>query len=71
MREVALGLRDITERMYNVSLGPRPFLGRKNGLVQSVHACVKNSVKITVKSLVYVEMKYTAEVFGTRLLLHV
>ena len=27
------------------SLGPRPFFGRKNGLVQSVHACTKNSVK--------------------------
>ena len=26
--------------------------------------------KITVKSLVYVEMNYTAEVFGTRLLFY-
>ena len=25
--------------------GPRPFFGRKNGLVQSVHACANKSVK--------------------------
>ena len=56
---------------HHLAWGPGRFLGKKNGLVQSVHACAKNSRKITVKSLVYVEMKYTAKVFGTRLLLHV
>ena len=29
----------------HIASGPGRFLGRKNGLVQSVHACAKNSVK--------------------------
>ena len=33
------------EAAKKISLSPGRFLGRKNGLVQSVHACAKNSVK--------------------------
>ena len=53
------------------SLGPRPFFGeekRPSAICSRMHEKLR---KITVKSLVYVEVKYTAEVIGTRLLIHV
>ena len=57
--------------IYVVSLGPRPFFGeeKRPGAIRS--RMREKFRKITVKSLVYVEMKYTAKVFGTRLLFHV
>ena len=53
------------------SLGPRPFFGeeKRPGAISS--RMREKFRKITVKSLVYVEMNYTAKVFGTRLLFHV
>ena len=55
----------------HTSLGPRPIFGEEKRPGAICSRMREKLRKITVKSLVYVEMKYTAEVFGTRLLLHV
>ena len=53
------------------SLGLRPFFGEKKWPGAICSRMREKRRKITVKSLVYVEMKYKVKVFGTRLLLHV
>ena len=53
------------------SLGPRPFFGEEKRPGAICSRMREKLRKITLKSLVYLEMKYTAEVFVTRLLLHV
>ena len=55
----------------HVASGPGRFLRRKKRPGAICSRMREKLRKITVKSLVYVEMKYTAEVFGTRLLLHI
>ena len=51
--------------------GPGRFLGEEKRPGAICSRMREKLRKITVKSLVYVKMKYTTEVFGTRLLLHV
>ena len=55
-----------------IDLGPRPFFAGEENRPGAICSRMRERLcKISVKSLVYVEMKYTAEVFGTKLLLHV
>ena len=65
---LTIGTCDFT---FKYSLGPRPFFEEEKRPGAICSRMREKLRKITVKSLVYVEIKYTAEVFGTRLLFHV